>query len=406
MRRAGGWMAGAGVVFVVAILMAAVVPASRAQQGGAAAAGRTAGEANKNVTTALKDLPADQLNPTMRFFSYSLGVECEFCHVDNDNASDDKAAKKTAREMITMEIAINKDNFNARTQVTCYTCHQGANQPRALTPVESTKIIPGGTPPPPAGRGGAPAAPAVQTAAPPALPTADAILAKFAQALGGEQAIRKVTNFTITGTRDTAGRNAQDTPWTQATFELDMKAPNLRVLAAKTPNGQTAATGFDGASAWTQNPNGVVVEAAGTALDRAKRAADFYEPLDFKQEYTQMRVRPGDKIDGHDTYMIIGTVQGDTPERLYFDKDSGLLLRRVAMMQNMVAASPTQTDYLDYRDIGGGLKFPGTVKVSDVGGNPMYTVYHMNKVDSSTPVDASKFTKPVSKPPAGRGGAQ
>src|SRR5712675_1062586 len=198
MRRAGGWMWGAGVVFVLAILMAAVAPASRAQQGGGAP-GRTAGEANKNVITPLKDLPADQLVPTMRFFAYSLGVECEFCHVDGDDSKDDKDTKKTARMMINMEMAINKDNFNARTQVTCYTCHRGANQPAALTPIESTKIIPGGTPPPPpAGRGGAaaagggaPAAPVAAAAAPaaPALPTADAILAKYAQALGGEQAL-------------------------------------------------------------------------------------------------------------------------------------------------------------------------------------------------------------------------
>jgi photosynthetic reaction center cytochrome c subunit len=406
MSRAGGWTRIAGMVFVLAIL-GMMTPALRAQQGGAAAAGRTAGDANKNVTTALKDLPADQLVPTMRFFAYSLGVECEFCHVDGDDSKDDKDTKKTARAMINMEIAINKDNFMSRTQVTCYTCHQGANQPRALTPIESTKIIPGGTappPPPPAGRGGAPAAPAapaVQTAAP-AMPTADAILAKYAQALGGEQALRKITGRSITGVRDTAGRNTQDVPWQQVTFELYEKAPNLRTMIAKTPNGQTTATGFDGSSSWAQNANGVVNEANGIALARAKRAADFYEPLDLKQEYTQTRVR-ADKIDGRDVYVLVGALDGDTPERLSFDKESGLLVRRVAMSQNVVAAGPTQTDYLDYRDANG-VKYPSTIKVYDVMGNPMYTVLHLNKVDFSTPVDAGKFTKPESKPQPGRGG--
>jgi hypothetical protein len=37
----------------------------------------------------------------------------------------------------------------------------------------------------------------------------------------------------------------------------------------------------------------------------------------------------------------------------------------------------------------------------------MYTVLRINKVDFTTPVDASKFTKPESRPQAGRrGGGQ
>ena len=193
---------------------------------------RTAGQTGKNIHV-LKDLPADQLIPTMRFFSYSLGVECQFCHVTGDTSKDDKRQKQTARNMITMEIAINKDNFNGRTNVTCYTCHRGAQEPGPVQVADSTRM--GNT----AAAAATPANAAPEATAP-NLPTADAILAKYVEALGGEQALRKITSMTITGTRETAGRNSQtDVAWVQGTFEEYDKAPNLRAMFrayAKWPN--------------------------------------------------------------------------------------------------------------------------------------------------------------------------
>jgi photosynthetic reaction center cytochrome c subunit len=398
MARAGGLIRVAGVA-VFGLLVTMVANPAQAQQG---AAGRTAGETGKNVQV-LKDLPADQLIPTMRFFTYSLGVNCQFCHVQGDNPSDDKPTKKTAREMISMVMAINKDNFNARTAVTCYTCHRGANEPEPIQPGESTKIVPGGTPPPPAGRGGAGRGEAPAAAeAKPELPTADAILAKYVQALGGEQALRAISSRTLSGERDTAGRNDDEAPWAKGSFELYQKAPNLETMVMSAGNGQMTATGFDGTSAWTQNANGAVVEAEGTALARAKRMADFYEPLDLKQEYTRTRVRAG-KLDGRDVYVLIGTPENDTPEQLYFDKDSGLLVRRITFMRNVVINAPTQIDYQDYREADG-VKYPSTIKIAVVNDNPVYTVLRVTKADFKTPVDASRFEKPASKPRQGRGG--
>src|SRR6185295_540856 len=100
-------------VLLMGVIVLAMATAANAQQrGGAGGAGKTAGETGKNIQV-LKDLPADQLTPTMRFFAYSLGVECAYCHA-GDQASDDKQAKLTARAMIKMVMAINKDNFNSR----------------------------------------------------------------------------------------------------------------------------------------------------------------------------------------------------------------------------------------------------------------------------------------------------
>jgi len=84
----------------------------------------------KNVKTdALKGLPASEFINTMRYFSWSLGKDCEFCHVERKFDADDKKEKETARKMIDMVAAINQHNFEGKPEVRCFTCHEGNGHP-------------------------------------------------------------------------------------------------------------------------------------------------------------------------------------------------------------------------------------------------------------------------------------
>src|SRR6202050_2940875 len=122
-----------GVVIEVA---KAQSPAS-AQALGTASAPKKAEEQYRNIQV-LKGIPADQLIPTMQFVTASLGVECDFCHVQGAFDKDDKKPKQTARKMMEMMFAINKDNFNGHREVTCYSCHRGNTDPVAI-PVVMTE---------------------------------------------------------------------------------------------------------------------------------------------------------------------------------------------------------------------------------------------------------------------------
>src|SRR5690348_16360482 len=79
----------------------------------------------------LKDVPSDQLVPSMKFTSSALGVHCEYCHVENAFAKDHKKTKQTARKMLQMMFAINTNNFDGHQEVTCYSCHRGNPKPLA-----------------------------------------------------------------------------------------------------------------------------------------------------------------------------------------------------------------------------------------------------------------------------------
>src|ERR1700731_489824 len=129
-------------ILVVLIACGFVVGAAKPQSGSAphetaqtamnpSAGPKKAEEQFKNIQV-LKGVPAEQIFPTMQFISASLGVECEFCHVQNAFEKDDKKPKQTARQMIQMQLAINRDNFKGEREVTCYSCHHGSEHPAAI----------------------------------------------------------------------------------------------------------------------------------------------------------------------------------------------------------------------------------------------------------------------------------
>src|ERR1039458_8180781 len=112
----------------IALLLGFAGFAAQPARAQAAGTSKTAEEVYKNIVQ-LKGTPADQLMPAMQFMASSLGAECAFCHVQGQMESDDKPAKRTARAMIAMTAAIDKDNFRGQLQVTCFSCHRGSARP-------------------------------------------------------------------------------------------------------------------------------------------------------------------------------------------------------------------------------------------------------------------------------------
>ena len=80
--------------------------------------------------TNLKLLKPDNLIETMRSFTGALGVQCTYCHVMGNFASDDNPKKEIARHMISMSQEINGKFPDGKMHVTCYTCHRGETEPK------------------------------------------------------------------------------------------------------------------------------------------------------------------------------------------------------------------------------------------------------------------------------------
>src|SRR5262249_29207883 len=146
--------------------------------------------------------------------------------------------------MIKMVQDLNKNNFGGRQVVQCYTCHHGNVTPTGTYIVPDTLALlkPYGT-----------------VEQQPELPTVDSILNRYVQALGGEEAIRKVSSRTITATRNLLTGPGGTIPLPASSEEY--RKANLSVVLT---HGTTinVAEGYDGKTFWTQNAAGVVNDAA------------------------------------------------------------------------------------------------------------------------------------------------
>ena len=163
------------------------------------------------------------------------------------------------------------------------------------------------------------------------------------------------------------------------------------------------ADGFDGTTAWAKDGRGMVADAAEPYQARAKRTSDLLESLNLKQAYMRLMVRGTQKVNGKDAYVVIGNPVGDGAERLLFDTQTGLLLRKVTVVPTAGGNLPMQVDYDDYRDTGSGVKIPFTIRmIPATPGNSLATVstIKVEKVQDNAPIDNGKFAKPASKPPA------
>jgi len=92
---------------------------------------------------------------------------------------------------------------------------------------------------------------------------------------------------------------------------------------------------------------------------------------------------------------VVDIVQGSGPRgllvTLYFDRQSGLLLRELRYGNSPIGRVPTQIDFADYRDVGG-IKFPFRITYAWLGGRDSIV---LNEIKTNVPVDEAKFSKPA-----------
>ena len=92
----------------------------------------------------------------------------------------------------------------------------------------------------------------------------------------------------------------------------------------------------------------------------------------FESDYERFQAGGIENVNGHDAYVMVAWWKGGGADRIYFDVDSGLLLRITHRIESPLGALPLQTDYEDYREVNG-LKIPFTVRVTRVDGTTTYT---------------------------------
>ena len=347
--------------------------------------GQLSEQAFKNVTV-LKGIPVREFMNTMGFFAASLALNCTDCHggasaSDWANYAVDTPLKNRARQMIRMVNTINEANFGGRPFVTCYTCHRGSQKPKVIPSLAMQYGEP-----PPDDPDEVEALPGARVTA-----TADQILDKYLQAIGGAQALGKLTSFAAKGTYE-----GFDSDFAKVPVDIYAKGPNQRALVAHMVSGDSS-TVYDGREAWHAAPRDLsplpVIPLVGPDLTGARVDAQLAFPAGIKQFLMGWRADfPPVSIDEKPVFVIQGTTDR-VPVKLYFDKMSGLLVRQTRYAPTAVGTVPTHVTYSDYRDVPGvGVKLPFTFQVTWVDGQ--YTV-NLESVQPNVPIDAARFAKPA-----------
>ncbi|PYR97718.1 MAG: c-type cytochrome [Acidobacteria bacterium] len=339
-------------------------------------------EVFKNVQI-LKGIPVNQFMETMGFFAASLGLNCVYCHVSQslenwDRFADDVPRKRMARSMMLMVNELNQTKFGGRRAVTCYSCHRGAEQPRVIPSLADQYGVP-------------PEDPNLVEIAPdaPKVPTAEQILDKYIQAVGGPQRLTRLTSFVGKGTYE-----GYDTYHAKVLFEIYAKAPRQLTTIAHTQNGDTTAT-FDGRDGWiasVDKPVRLLPLLPGAELDAARIDADLWFPAGIKQALTDWRAGfPITTVEDKEVTIIQGTAAGRSRIKLFFDNETGLLIRQLRYSDTPVGTVPIQVDYSNYREVAE-VKIPFRSVVTWTNGQ---TIVELNDVQPNVAIDAARFGKPA-----------
>ncbi len=373
-------LAAAAVMVARLLVIGQMASAQGAGQPAAPTTPPTVDDVFKNVQ-ALKGIGVDDFMLTMGIMSAAVGSDCVGCHPSAGTTEVDWAfdtpRKRTARRMVQMVTAVNRDNFGGRQVVTCWTCHRGRDKPMTTMTLDavygepvldSDDVIT-------QARGG---------------PSVDAVLNKYLQAIGGAQRVATMTSFVATGKsvgyRGFGGGGL---------VELSAQAPDKRatyITFPEYPDRGVSVRTYDGRTGWIATPLAVVpkYELGGSERDGARLDAQLVFPAQIKQALTDLRVGLSATINDKDMTVVQGNGPNGTFATLYFDETTGLLERMVRFGRSPIGRVPTQVDYADYRDVGG-IKFPFRWTFAWLDGQDHF---EFSDVKLNVPIAAATFGQP------------
>lgn len=337
----------------------------------------------KNVQV-LKGIPVKEFMNTMGFFSAATNLNCIDCHSAQSESLEgyaiDTPRKQMARKMILMVNALNQSSFAGQRKVTCYTCHRATDRPEAVPSLLEQYSVPEDDP----DRAEVIVGGLAQTVK---RMSADQILDKYLQAIGGAPQLATLTSFVAKGTYEGYETFSMKVP-----LDMFASAPNQLTTVVHTQNGDSVNT-FDGTRGWTAAADKLmrVLPLTGGDLEGARMDAFLSFPARIKQDFQWRTGFPSVSIDDRPVQVIQSAAGGNAGIKLYFDSESGLLVRQVRYVNTAVGVIPSRVDYSDYRAVAG-VKIPFHRVVTWTDGR---STIELSDVQPNARIPAARFATPA-----------
>ncbi len=181
------------------------------------------------------------------------------------------------------------------------------------------------------------------------LTTADAVIDKYLTAVGGKDKIRTIQDITISATTDIQGRTMET--------ETKLKMPNKFKQTSYMMGNEAGGTTYDGTTLSRSMRGQTTTKEGKEAYQEFMQNMPFPEML-YDSLGVEKKLVGIEKMASKDAYDLELTANGNTWHD-FFDKDSGLKIRRTTTMESPRGKQQAEFNYGDYKAVNG-IKFPFT----------------------------------------------
>jgi hypothetical protein len=224
--------------------------------------------------------------------------------------------------------------------------------------------------------------------------TADEVVEKHLTAMGGREALGKLTSRTMVGTITVSTPQGD----ISGPFEAYAKAPNksrtyIKLDLSSFGQGEIAVDQrFDGTTGYMINTIQGNSEITGNQLENMRNGVFPSPLLKYKEAGMKIEVLPKEKIGDKDAIVLLITPKAGSAARQFLDAESYLPIKMVMKVDipQMGGEIEQTTEFSDFREVDG-LKIPFQMKIT----NPAQTlIIKANKVEHNTAIEDSNFAKP------------
>lgn len=220
--------------------------------------------------------------------------------------------------------------------------------------------------------------------------TADEIIQKHLEALGGADKLNAIQTLVVTGKAAILGQ-------TEAPLTIQVKRPNLLRLEIEF-QGKKMVQAFDGVNAWTLNPlTGSGPEQSSEEDTRAaQESSDFIggNLVDYKSKGNTVELLDKEDVDGVAVYKLKLTKKSGSVEYDYLDAKSFLPVKTEGKRRQLGQEITYESKIGDYKPVEGVL-MPFSLKQMVNGRLAMEIT--IEKMDANVPLDAAIFKMPAQR---------
>jgi len=218
----------------------------------------------------------------------------------------------------------------------------------------------------------------------PALPSVDQILDKYVTAVGGRAALEKVTSRVSKGTMEIPDAGMS------GTITISEKTPDKSLAVIEIGGMGVIRDGTDGVNSWEESPQTGLRDKTGVELADARRSATFNVELKLKTIYKTLAVTGRERVGQRDAYVVLATPAEGSPSRMFFDVETGLMVRQ--SMTRESPQGPVDVDvYLEDVRVVDGIKQPFVVRQVT---QQFTIVFRLTEIKYNVPLDDAMFKRP------------